>query len=135
MSREIKFRGFSKDLNKWVYGDLLHLEKDFVKYCSIIDWAQENANVRVEDGSVGQWTGLKDKNRKEIWEGDILKSCDDASNGTKFYYIVEWGHHAWSVRHYTIKRIHSVTSNYFFSGSQVIGDIYRNPELLSSNNF
>lgn len=88
-------------------------------------------NTKYHDGTpVMQFTGLLDKNGKEIYERDILKSCEDAKSGLKFHYIVEWGHHAWSIRHYKAKSRSSVVSNYTFHQAAVIGNIYENPELL-----
>jgi uncharacterized phage protein (TIGR01671 family) len=70
-----------------------------------------------------QCTGLKDKNGKLIYEGDIIQE-----NWHK--YILEWGNGA-----YVIKDIKRGTSYMFTSGickhkSEVIGNIYENPELL-----
>lgn len=69
--REIKFRGFSSDSNKWIYG---YLNKPFDDVTQIIEKIPSNASQMslVVNGSEGQFTGLFDKNGKEIYEGDIF---------------------------------------------------------------
>lgn len=73
MPREIKFRGLRTNGNGWVYGyiqphtnpelfDILQLNDDH-------DWTR----YRVKPETVGQFTGLFDKNGAEIFEGDLLK--------------------------------------------------------------
>lgn len=75
--REIKFRGFSVDVDKWVFGDLLQ----YRIFPIIFDDNFEQHECYAS--SLGQYTGLKDKDDIEIYEGDILyvKKTIEQPNG------------------------------------------------------
>lgn len=68
MNREIKFRGYSTNLKKWMFGTYYY----GVMYPTSFKGHYVDDEL-INDGTIGQFTGLKDKSGKEIYEGDILK--------------------------------------------------------------
>lgn len=124
MGREIKFRErfFT---GKWIYGDLIHLSTGY----GIRERTGATLSFsRVDEDTIGQYTGLKDCNDKGIYEGDIV------TIGNNLKAIVIWFNGSFRFQ----DELSSKATYLYDMGVimrdydvQVIGNIHDNPELLS----
>ena len=133
--RELKFRAWDESLKQYFYDVAVYpnnivaiqrhnIESMMLEANGMTHWTELDGNAIIE-----QYTGLKDKNGKEIYEGDIVEySWDFCGIKCKNKYAVEWlsGY----VEHYPCSFDSGFTLPDSVDGYMVIGNIHENPELL-----
>ncbi|HBJ1650894.1 TPA: hypothetical protein LA460_000113 [Clostridium botulinum] len=117
MSREIKFRAFNLMRNKMIY----NIQDEFEEHITLGMDCFGNY-LKDDDFTVMQYTGIKDKNGKEIYEGDILK----LSNSRYKVIYQDCSFQLSRINGYDLDLI----TMYAINKSEVIGNIYENKELL-----
>ena len=127
MSRDIKFRAYVEKINKIVNVDKINFEdKHIVHYLDNLPFPTL-VKYSFEDIVLMQYVGMKDKNNKEIYDGDILKV-----KGIDWLYIVKFYDCCFiGVSKYDPHYEKPIfIRDTFLNGIEVIGNIYENPELL-----
>lgn len=141
--REILFRGKRLDNGEWVYGDLVHVEnKSYISYyyesplstfinelIEYVDMSMVGVApfIEVDLTTIGQYTGLTDKNGKKIFEGDIVVvplSGKPAKGIVEYFKTDICGFAVITQPQYSN---YVLQKNYAY---EVIGNIHDNPELL-----
>lgn len=128
--RTIKFRGKRLDNGEWAYGSLLQGESQ-----SVIATIKSNSiNVHdcfeVDPDSVGQFTGLSDRNGKEIYEGDIVRDNKGAVD------VITYDSLAFNLCVAYASSLNGVCATFFGDNNplkdlEVIGNIHDTPGLLN----
>lgn len=127
--REIKFRGKRLDNGEWITGDLIRISG----HTFILPDPAPNGIDRymVEPATVGQYTGLKDKKDKEIYEGDILRVTLDFSEelvNREVYYLED----GFCIHIDDETAIQRIVYAVYARDAEVIGNIHDNPKLLKT---
>ena len=124
--REIKFRAKELNTGKWVIGDL-HI---LCVRPHIHDFLYISGKKYIDMSTIGQFTGLYDKNGKEIYEGDIIKS----SHGTLHYIVYDNDlacFKAVVARYNPLGEYETLSKGWVVQfNKEVVGNIHDNPELL-----
>ena len=124
--KEVKFRAWVKNYN--CYADVLGFEqgKLFVQFQSG-ERAQHRLYVPIEDCVLEQYTGLKDKNGKEVYEGDIAEytTCY-YGNEKRHRKVVEWKE--WDSDDFG--EPHNIGYSNLSECMEVIGNVHENADLL-----
>ena len=117
---EYYFRGFDAVGNKgWVYGDLVHNKRvDLTDRVMV-------GGYEVVPESVGLWTGLKDKNGKEVFDGDILLFKNLLPMWEDQVVVVGWSEFGarFETGGFNIR---------LCMDNEIIGNVYQNKELLNN---
>lgn len=134
---EILFRGKDILTGEWLYGDLIQsANEEDVKF--IVPFAETNTRGIISE-TIGQFTGLCDKNGKKIFEGDIVIYNDNENADSEGEFsIVVWydddvigfalEHHSPSCEvYYECEWVQSCC--YY----EIIGNVFDNPELLKGD--
>ena len=151
--REILFRGKRVDTGEWVYGsfvpDLLEVFNGFEELDGFIKPFEKTPDkrrmVEVERSTVGQYTGLTDRNGVKIFEGDILRLSHDWGDGTTDVWlaIVEFGNpnglYSWGWQLRYLKGCSSFNKDILCwvdmedtrAWCEVVGNVHDNPECKS----
>lgn len=138
MTREIKFRGKRLGNGEWVYGSYLPSTDDESE-AFILTYAPHDPDYiweKVDFDTVGQYTGIKDKNGREIYAGDILGSKGRVIGWVKggvrgYCYDVVYINHPAGESDWPL---YSTVKYDYPEQIEVIGNIHDNPEILEAGN-
>ena len=133
--RTIKFRGYSIKEERFIYGDLLTFENCF----GISETEGERNFYIVETNSIGQFTGLYDKNGNEIYENDILQVKIDGKEYNPLLVVYSEVYAGFcmlsenTLNNVIYKPHRPINPNWWDeikNEIEIIGNIYDNPELF-----
>lgn len=139
--REIKFRAKRLDNRGWICGDL-HLHSPFPHIHST-----RGDKAKINTDTIGQFTGLHDKNGKEIYEGDIVRKKEIGGYGYEYVGVVRYYEKdcryaidITATNEFSMRALFTVGESVINDGYctikytteyEILGNIHDNPELLN----
>lgn len=123
--RTIKFRGKDAKSGEWLYGSLIQYKSGETAIAKFSRYGYECSDMnrtRVDPATVGQFTGLHDKNGLEIYEGDIVRHDENSE-----YFEVEYDAPEFRYKENTFGFRFMVYTPELIT---VVGNIHDNPELM-----
>lgn len=149
MNREIEFRGQRCSDGKWVYGFYMESKTSWRGHKPHKSWIVPDAisnggffNVlgryAVKDDTVGEFACMRDKHGNKVFEGDIVEVYDFTSAyASKYRGVVKMYRGSWCVEYEDSILDEVAHPRLFFDDfadrkTEVVGNIYDNPELLST---
>lgn len=134
--REILFRGKRADNGEWVEGYLLStVNHTYIVYTDQYDddlfFSPKNIFIAVDPETVGQYTGLTDKNGKKIFEGDVINAYHNRDLLNVSYVVFDSGEFLCElISGNFIDCCETLPEQETECGIEIIGNIHDNPELL-----
>lgn len=122
--REILFRGKDILTGEWLYGDLIQsANEEDAKF--IVPFTETNTRGIISE-TIGQFTGLCDKNGKKIFEGDIVKAVGSTLTAVVQYFPEEGAFMLYCKERHFVDYLGTIE----MSKIEIIGNVFDNPELL-----
>lgn len=134
MTREIEFRAKRLDNNEFVIGYYLPMAEGYLHFIYLpLEYLNEHSRIEINPKTLGQYTGLKDKNGKKIFEGDVVKIMQKTET---LLDKVIYDNHLCGFRFEGLVNNYCDFCDWLREGAEfeVVGDIYQNPELLGGKN-
>ena len=136
--REILFRGKRAGNGEWIFGSIVHQTDYYGDRCDrwfILEGDATNDYdidypIEVQKETVGQYTGLTDKNGARIFEGDIVSGhLDDLFPEDESRYEITWIDYGWHLTNLD-GTVDTAEQDWVNQNFEVIGNIHDNPELM-----
>jgi uncharacterized phage protein (TIGR01671 family) len=133
--REILFRGKRTDNGEWVEGGYSYCGKDNTHFMTTMyedRISYIGDHIQVDPSTIGQFTGLTDKNGKKIWEGDIIRVSGYSKRGYNTGHmstvaLVTFDRLCWSCGSKSLYNYSTLGEEFSI---EVIGNIQDNPDLM-----
>ena len=132
--REIEFRGYNRKNKQWLYG--FYLKNRGAHFVCPDEFANGKSweDYEIDPDSLGQFTGLYDKNHHKIYEGDIV------SNGWSELHYIRYSDGKWDVVDKwgnwleLLEFAHTDDCNNVIREIEVVGNMHDNPEMIHPSN-